>query len=86
MFFNNVPDSLPRDAVTPSLARLADASKYPCGADARSVRPLINYLLYPDRNWDSPNVSTLPNKIHDGPMFIAPLEVSKIEPSYFTPT
>jgi hypothetical protein len=79
VLLDNVPDRFLCDAVTPSLARLADASKYPPRSDAGRTRPFINDLLYPVGNWNGPNMSTFPYQIYNGPMLIAPLQVSEIE-------
>ena len=73
MFLDNVPDRLLRQAVTPSLARFTDASKYSSGIDPSRTGPLISDLLYPIGNGNGPNVSTFPDQIYDGPMFVAPL-------------
>jgi len=72
---DNVPDYLLCHFVAPNRAGSANAPEHPANSDASRHQPFIDCPSDPVRYWNCPNVASLTNKIDNGPMIFAPLEM-----------
>ena len=66
------------DAVTPALSSSANAPKQFSGVDLGRMNPLVQDQFDPFGHWNSSNVTTFADEIHDGPMIFSLLQVSEI--------
>ena len=69
--FHDFPQNLRRHAVSPDSTSFVDRPEYAAFCDLRCLGPGINGLLYPKRNRNRANVTTLANQICDDPMLLA---------------
>ena len=46
--------------------------------------PVVNGLLHPVGNWNGPDVTTFPNKVHEGPVIFASLDQANRQFGEFT--
>ena len=74
VLLDNMPNDSLGHALTPGLSGSTNAPKHPTGGDSRRRQPVVNGLLHPLGNRNGPDVSTLSNQIHDGPVVFASLE------------
>ncbi len=74
-------DDMPHDslchAIAPRSSSSANAPKDSSAHDSRRHEPVVKGLLYPVRNRNGPNMTTLPDQVHNGPMVFALLEEVK---------
>ena len=75
IIFDHMPDNPLRHADTPALSSTADTAKQPPGRYAGDDDPKIDRGLDPIGHRNCSDMPTLPNKIHNCPVFIAPLQM-----------
>lgn len=75
MFFHDVPDRLFRDAGSPDLPGLCDATKKFAVDYTRRRRPEVNCLLHSVRNRNGSDVSALSDHVDGGPVIFSALQV-----------
>src|SRR5664280_2968747 len=80
-----MPDNALRHADAPAPTSTADTAKQPPGRYAGCDDPQINRGLDPIGHRDCSDMPTLPNKINDRPMFIAPLQMGELQIGQFPP-
>ena len=84
VLLNNVPNDSLGHALAPALSRSPNAPKHPAGGDSRRGPPVVNGLLHSVGKRNGPDVSTLSNQAHDGPVVFASLEQVKGQFGEFT--
>ena len=86
VLLNNLPNNFFADTIAPSRARLTNAPQHPSTSDAGCKGPLINHALYPIWNRHRSDVPSFADQVHDSPMFIATLEMTKVKFDTFATT
>jgi hypothetical protein len=80
---DDMPDNLFCHPVTPNASWTANASEQFAIRDFRRGELLIKELLHPVRHRDRSNVTSLADKVNDGPTILAPLQVIETEVRQF---
>lgn len=83
---HDMPHDSFRHAVTPGRSSSANAPKESSAHDSRRHEPFVKGLLYPVRNRNGPNMTTLPSQVHNGPVVFASLEEVKGQFGEFSTT
>ena len=65
---DDVPDELLRHSFAPNFASATHAAEEATTGDSSSFHPLIEEAAHPVRDWNGPNVTSLPTQVHDCPM------------------
>jgi len=86
VLFDNLPDNFFADTIAPSRARLTNAPQHSSASDAGCKGPVINHALYPIWDRHSSDVPSFTDEVHDGPVFIARLEVTEVKFGEFPAT
>ena len=86
VLLNNLPDNFFADTIAPSRARLTNAPQHPSASDAGCKGPIIDDALYPIWDRHSSDVPSFADEVHDSPVFIATLEVTKVKFDEFAAT
>src|SRR5664280_915629 len=80
-----MPDNALRHADAPAPTSTADTAKQPPGRYTCGDDPQINRGLDPIGHRDCSDMATLPDEVDDRPMFIAPLQMGKLQIGQFPP-
>jgi hypothetical protein len=72
---HHVPNSLFADAVSENAARSADTPKHLSTIDRGGAEPAQKLRVHPIRHRNRSNMTSLTDKVHDGPMFLSLLQI-----------
>jgi hypothetical protein len=81
--FDNVPHHSVCYEIAPGLTGSANTPKKPPAGYASREKPIVDHLLHPIGNWDSPNVPAFSCEVNYGPMIFPPLEILHLQLGQF---
>jgi hypothetical protein len=77
VLLDDMPHDSLRHALAPRCTSSANAPKDSSGHDSSGHEPVVKGLFSPVRNRNGPNMTTLPNQVHNGPVVFAALQEVK---------
>src|ERR1700730_730100 len=86
VLFHYVPNHLLRDLRAPDRPFPTNTPEQFALPNISCSQPVIQGLLHPIRHWHRPNVRTLPNQVHNGPVILPALDVVKHQINQFSAT
>src|SRR5580704_4160487 len=86
VLLHNVPNHFLRDLCTPGRPLSADAPEQFAVSNICCTQPVIHSLFHPVRHRHCPNVRTLPDQVHNGPVILAALDVVEHQINQFSTT
>jgi hypothetical protein len=86
VLLNSAPHDFLRNFIAPRTPISADAPKNPSVPNPRSRRPKVDRSFNPIGHGHSPYVPSFADKINNCPMFLATLEMIKVQLDQFAPS
>jgi hypothetical protein len=84
-FLDNVPNRLHSHAISPCPSNFVDPAEQRSAINCGCGEPNVEFGSHPIRNWNRSNVASLADRINNGPMLFALLEVIQSQRHDFMP-